>query len=109
MEFWRDAGSVLHPTAESQECYDAVYEALRTHISATLNYPSLKVMWEQRMEAATTKADKACWARKKPVEPSSQSLKNQIGSELIGRFPYMSHYRHMYKNVLQVNKVPSAI
>lgn len=105
MDFWRVAGSLLHPTAESQECFEAVYEALKAHISAHENYPAIKAQWDERVAASKTKASQANWSRKKPIQPSSDSLKIRI-KDLLSAFPYMSQYRHLFKNLLQVNTVP---
>lgn len=93
-----------HPTAETKGCYEDVFEALTNHFKARLNYKASLEEWQKRVKEAP-KATKANWENKKPMEPTPKDLKTALGTALLSKFPFMSCFRHMYKNLLQVTLV----
>lgn len=109
MKFWRAAGSLQHPTAETHECYKAVTDALKSHIMSSLCYPEDLADWEARLKRLSSDKSKEAWQKEKPVEPTSRTLKMRvIGKEILDKFPMMSTRKHMYKNLLQVTTLLSS-
>ena len=100
---WRLAGSLDHPTAETQECYEAVIDILTDHVHASTSYKTRLSQWQDKVKKASNKAMKKELQGRRPEEPTSKGLKAKLGTELLQKFPSMSVFRHMYKNLLQVN------
>lgn len=106
MNFWASAGSREFPTAETEECYEAVIDALTSHLRALDTFPTRLKEWERRYDQADGDVFRGSLLKQKPKEPTSADLKTLIGQHISQRFPYMQERRHFYHNLL---KVPTVI